>query len=357
MHIRALSLSLAVLLILVVPNAVLGDEDVFSIRTATLGGENIETIYSDPYRQATHIRVSPNGEWIMFSRYNDKDPKEGLAMENIGGKNHYENTELVLMRSDGSEVRSIVPPKKGIIAVNSNWTDDGKGFVFLSNDNKKRVPEIRRAYLDEKMEITHSSTIPLPKYLIPVDPHLHKRRLVFPAVDLRNRVRGLWIANEDGSDLRQLTTPRDPDSGRVVKHPASGDNDPRLSPDGSTVAFMRLVKGNGLWSIYTVDVSTGEETSLTRRYLSPTQFDAVPEWSGDGRKLIFWTVDFKKVEFSITTVNPDGSQRETVFQHPYEFQQSPAFFPNTGSGPNAKIAFGVRKVPKWKLKLRRKLVR
>jgi dipeptidyl aminopeptidase/acylaminoacyl peptidase len=165
----------------------------------------------------------------------------------------------------------------------------------------------------------------------------------------------LWIANEDGSGVRKLTTPRDPVSGEVVKHPASGDNDPRFSPDGSQVAFMRLVSGNGLWSIHTVDVATGVEKSLTRKHLSPVQFDAVPEWSGDGSKLIFWTVDFKKVQFSITTTRPDGSQRNTVFSKPYEFQQSPAFFPKSGSGPNARIAFGFRKVPEWQVKLRRAL--
>jgi Tol biopolymer transport system component len=355
MESRAKIISLIIVLFLVFPCYVSGKEDVFGIRTANLNGKNLRTIYTDPYRQATHIRVSPNGKWIMFSRYNDKDPKEGLAMENIGGKNHYKNTELVLMRSDGSGLRTIIPPKKGIMAVNSNWTDDGKGFVFLSNENKKKIPEIRRAYLNSKMGITRISTIRLPKYLVPVDPHLHKGRLVFPAVDVRDMTRGLWIANEDGSNVRKLTTPRDPGSGKIVKHPQSGDNDPRFSPDGSHVAFMRLVKGNGLWSIHTVNVATGVERSLTRKQLSATQFDAVPEWSGDGRKLIFWTVDLKKVQFSITTIKPDGSQRETAFLKPYEFQQSPAFFPRTGSGPNSRVAFGFRKIPKWKVKLRRLL--
>jgi hypothetical protein len=118
---------------------------------------------------------------------------------------------------------------------------------------------------------------------------------------------------------------------------------------------MRLVNGKGLWSIHTVDVTTGIEKSLTRKYLSPTQLDAVPEWSGDGAKLIFWTVDIKKVRFSITTIKPDGSHRNTVFSQPYEFQQSPTFFPKTGSGQDARIAFGFRKVPAWKVKLRRAL--
>jgi dipeptidyl aminopeptidase/acylaminoacyl peptidase len=204
MESRVRFVCLIIIVALVFPEHVLGKEAVFGIRVANLNGEEVRTIYTDPYRQATHIRVSPDGQWIMFSRYNDKDPKEGLAMENIGGKNHYLNTELVLMRSDGSQIRTIVPPKKGVMAVNSNWTDDGKGFVFVSTDNRKRVPEIRRAYLNSKMEIARFSTIRLPKHLVPVDPHLHKGRLVFPAVDLRNMVRGLWIAKEDGSGYGNL---------------------------------------------------------------------------------------------------------------------------------------------------------
>jgi dipeptidyl aminopeptidase/acylaminoacyl peptidase len=348
---------LVIFLVFAISQSAFGGDVVFSIRTSTLGGNDLRTIYTDTYRQATHLRVSPDGQWIMFSRYNDKDPTDGLAKENIDGKNHYQNTELVLMRADGSELRVLIPPKKGVISVNSNWTDDGKGFVYLSNDNEKRVPEIRHAYLNSRMEITQITSVQLPIHLIPVDPHLHKGKLVFPAVDLRNMSRGLWIAQENGKNLRQLTIPTDPSTGNQIKHPSSGDNDPRFSPDGSRVAFMRLIEGKGLWSIYVVDVSSGKVTSLTKRHLSATQFDAVPEWSGDGKKLIFWSVDFKTVRFSITTVNPDGSQRSTVASDPYEFLQSPAFFPNTGSGPNARIAFSAWKVPKWKLRIRRLLGR
>jgi len=328
-------------------------DSAFSIGTANLNGDNLTTIYSDSYRQATHIRVSHDGRWIMFSRYNDKDPKDGLAKENWDGGNHYQNTELLLMRSDGSKLRTLVAPKKGIMAVNSNWTDDGRGFVFVSTDNKKRIPEIRRAYLTPSMEISRLETISLPKHLIPVDPHLHRGKLVFPAVDLRNMVRGLWIANEDGSGLRRLTTPRNPESGRVIKHPDSGDNDPRLSPDGSKVAFMRLVKGLSLWRVYVVDVITGKETNLSGRHLSKHQIDAVPEWSSDGQRLIFWTVDIKKVTFKINSMRPDGTKRITFPSDPDVLFQSPAFFPGTGSGQNAKIAFSNWKIAKWKMKVRR----
>ncbi len=90
MESRVNTICIIIFAMLVFPASVLGNGDLFGIRTANLNGENIKTIYTYPYRQATHIRASPDGKWIMFSRYNDKDPKEGLAMENIGGKNHYQ---------------------------------------------------------------------------------------------------------------------------------------------------------------------------------------------------------------------------------------------------------------------------
>ncbi len=241
--------------------------------------------------------------------------------------------------------------------MNSNWTDDGRGFVFVSTDNKKRIPEIRRAFLSSSMEIIRFETIALPKHLIPVDPHLLKGKLVFPAIDLRNRVRGLWIANEDGSGLRRLTTPINPDSGDVVNHPPSGDNDPRFSPSGSKAAFMRLVEGHSLWQIYVVDVVTGKEVNLSSQYLSQYQFDAVPEWSGDGERLVFWTVDLKKLTFAITSMRPDGTRRATAPSDSDVFHQSPAFFPGTGSGPDSMIVFSTWTVPKWKLKVMRSFSR
>ena len=341
------------LTLLLLPNIALANDDVFSIRTAYLSGENQKIIYTDSYRQATHLRVSPDGQWIMFTRYNDKDPKDGLAKENWGGKNHYDNTEIMLMRSDGSELRSIVPAQKNIISANSNWTEDGKSFVYLSTDNLKKRPELRRVYLNTKMQIQNTETIQLPDHLIPVDPHLYNGKLVFPAVDVRNMSRGLWIANADGSNVKKLTVPKDPDSGKLLKHPKSGDNDPRLSPDSSKVTFMRLIDGKELWSIYVIDLSNGKETQLTKQPFDNKRMDAVPEWSGDGNKLIFWTVDLKQVAFSITTIKPDGTERKTALHNPYLFFQSPSFFPNTGSDATSKIAFSVWKVPRWKIKLRR----
>jgi Tol biopolymer transport system component len=203
------------------------------------------------------------------------------------------------------------------------------------------------------MEVSRTERVVLPEYLVAVDPHLHRGKMVFPAVDLRSMVRALWIVNEDGSNLRQLTHPLHPDSRALVLHPGSGDNDPRFSPDGSEVAFMRLIDGHSLWSIYVVDVASGRERNLSQQYLSEKQMDAVPEWSGDGKLLTFWNVDLNKITFDIVTMRADGSERKIRWHNPDLFQQSPAFFPKSGSGPKARIAYSTQHIAQWKLKVAR----
>ena len=330
-------------------------EAVFEIRTAFLDGSGVETIYRDAYRQATHLRVSPDDQWIMFSRYNERDPNDDLAKEHWGGKNHYENTEIMLMRADGSEVRPLIPAKPGVFAVNSNWIEDGKGFVYVSSDNEKHLPEIRRAYLSDTMLVERTETIKLPEQLVPVDPHLHRGRLAFVAVDLKNMNRGLWIADEDGSNARQLTFPKHPETGRLLKHPHGGDNDPRISPDGSEVAFMRLIDNHALWQVYVLDLASGSERNISAAFLNKSQMDAVPEWSGDGNLLTFWSVDLDEVTFDVVVAQPDGSGRRKVISNPRMFQQSPAFFPGSGSGAKARLAYSTQKVSGWKLRAARLL--
>ena len=58
-----------------------------------------------------------------------------------------------------------------------------------------------------------------------------------------------------------------------------------------------------------VDLATGRELNLAR----PNTVDAVPEWSSDGRLLIFWSVVRDNLkESGLWTMNPDGSGRRRI---------------------------------------------
>ena len=80
----------------------------------------------------------------------------------------------------------------------------------------------------------------------------------------------IWVADSDGSHLRQLTS-----SGL-----AEGGS-PRWSPDGSQVAFDGMADGN--YDIYLVGIAGGKPRRLT----TDPAADTVPSWSRDGRWIYF----------------------------------------------------------------------
>jgi Tol biopolymer transport system component/DNA-binding winged helix-turn-helix (wHTH) protein len=80
----------------------------------------------------------------------------------------------------------------------------------------------------------------------------------------------IWIANEDGSNPRQVT---------FFKNARAGT--PRWSPDGQKIAFDCNVTGN--WDIYAVSSQGGKPLQVTT---NPAN-DYKPSWSHDGKWIYF----------------------------------------------------------------------
>lgn len=316
----------------------------FGLYTATLDGNNMKPLIIDPYRQMTHARISLDKEWIAFTRYNNIG-KDGCATEgqdNYDEPNEqYKGTEIVLMGIDGSDARTIVPHEKDKISANSYWVPDGKGLIYVSAPNEKGMPQINHIIFDDNMEIRSSSKIPIPENIIPTDPHWKGDWVVFPATDPVTRTRGIWRIKYNGEGLEQLTWPK-------TKVPI-GDNDPKLSPDGSKVAFLRQVKEGAFFHAVIVDVNTKEEKDLSEGYLPEdvrAAFDGPPEWSSDGALLIFphILVDKEKALSELHIIKPDGSGRGRVpLPREYVYFHT-AFFPGEGSDENTRIIFSATKI-------------
>jgi TolB protein len=82
--------------------------------------------------------------------------------------------------------------------------------------------------------------------------------------------RNLWLVATDGTETRQLTTSRGPDSA------------PRVSPDGSRIAFHSRPQGN--LDIWVLPVDGGPAVQLTSNPLS----DMFPAWSPDGATIAYY---------------------------------------------------------------------
>jgi Tol biopolymer transport system component len=110
----------------------------------------------------------------------------------------------------------------------------------------------------------------------------------------------IFTMNADGSDLTQLTQTSTPASFEV--------HQPRLSPNGKEIAFVRLndtAKPSGKSAI---EVMNTDGSNLRR--LTPWQIEATdPRWSANGKRILFRTygepIQFK--DSNLFTMRADGT--------------------------------------------------
>lgn len=306
--------------------------DMFQIASSTLAGALPVLMASDPKREINHARISPDGSQFVFTRYN-RFNSDGVALE-ING---YVQTEIVVCRTDGKSCSVVLPARRGVVAANASWTPDGAGLLFVSNDTPSHEPGVALFNLANRQ----ISMLRVGNDREFADPHQVGQMMVAPAKEKGGqRLSQLFLFDTATMSRRQLTKPRI--ANLIDMDPPLGDHDPKLSPDGKYVAVMRhLAKDD--WAIVVVDSATGTERNLS----GERPVDAVPEWSGDGRLLIFWHVDRSDLQQSgLFTMRPDGSERRRVpLPHGY-FYTMPAFYPNSGSAPDARILYSARPEPK-----------
>lgn len=305
----------------------------FGIYTARLDGTEMTPLMTSDDREMTHPRVSPDGKRVVLTRYNRKG-KDGKATEEQG----YEDTEILVVNLDGSGLETIIPAKPGIIAANGCWSPDGKSLIYLSTDNPQRNPEI----LHIDLETRRVTRMPTPEGLKTTDPHWLGNQMVFPVKG--KDVDALWVMNADGTKARQVTHP--PEKRGLFSPGLYGDFDPKLSPDGTKVAFMRIAGGTS-WRVMVLDLATGKERLLTPRELTQKGvMQWLPTWSGDGKLLLYVHVNTAKLsETGLYTMTPEGDERRMVpLPRGYLYGHS-TFFPGDGSSPRARIIFTATKNP------------
>lgn len=118
-------------------------DDYFGVYTSTLGGGEATLLTSDAWRELNRARVSPDGEWIVLTRFNKRDwtssGRERFSME---------QSEILRMRADGSGLETLIPARKGYANYNARWTPDGRALLYTSNDNEQMTSQIHRLDLE-----------------------------------------------------------------------------------------------------------------------------------------------------------------------------------------------------------------
>ena len=85
---------------------------------------------------------------------------------------------------------------------------------------------------------------------------------------------------------------------------------PRVSPDGTRLVYIRERIADGAWAIFVADMTGGQERQLTEWDL----YASYPDWSADGR-ISFNTHDLRlhnEQPHWIYTMAPDGTDQQRI---------------------------------------------
>ncbi|MDX1523970.1 MAG: protein kinase, partial [Anaerolineae bacterium] len=217
-------------------------------------------------RGASQPAFSPDGSRIAFHSWGLS--ARGLVTMDIGGSN-----EVIV----AAFIEDQLP----------TWHANGQDIIFLSRregDRKSRLlrvgsREVRGAgaILGEGEYPTVGAT----------------GQLVFRGWG--NTGTGIRLGTALLQNLQQITTSDD-------------DTAPALSPDGSLVAFMSRRAGN--WDIY---VANSDGSGLRQLTDDPAD-DGLPTWSPDGRAIAF--VTSRGGSWSMRAIAPNGSNEQQLFALP-----------------------------------------
>lgn len=138
----------------------------------------------------------------------------------------------------------------------------------------------------------------------PTVPTKHNGKIVFSS-DRHYKGISIWTMNPDGSSPTRLTD----DASRMEKLPDFSpvyDLSPVWSPDGTKIAFIS--NRNYLFSLYVMNADGSNARLVTDRPLEVGQ----PAWSPDGSKIAFTagitgTIGMTKPSANIYVINVDGS--------------------------------------------------
>jgi len=282
------SLLLAVLLLaLIAPTAAAGASVPYQRRWGIyrldLETSQVDLIYTCE-EKLSGLRLSPAGDTFVFT----KRFGEGLDDE-----------EICVVGVDGSGYARLTDNMR--LDTYPAWSPDGERIAFLAMGETLDIRVMDRDGGAEALLYDsgyHDADI-----------HWVGDRIAF------TRNFQVWVMDSAGSGARRVTDPPMAGEwgGAVLPF---GDYDPRLSPDGGTVVYERMVDDSsphGNYDLYLASLGEPGETRLTETGWT----QGLASWSHGGDRLVF-TVSAVGAEgrYDLYTVNVDGSDLKCLTGSP-----------------------------------------
>jgi len=262
-------------------------EERWGIYIVDLATEDVTLVYTCP-RKISGLQLNSTGDTLVFSQKID------------GNDNEHE--EICTITVDGSNFRRLT--NNTVLDTYPCWSPDNSKIVFLSwRDTTMDIYTMNADGSDVKKLYDSGGH--------DGDVHWLNDAIVF------TRDSQIWIMDDDGTNARQVTNPpRVGEWGNAVL--PFGDYDPKLSPDGTTIVFERMVDDktrHGNYNIYTIREDGSQETALTDTGYT----QGIANWSHSGDKLVYFvTAMGEEGVFDIYVMNADGTDNRN---------STPGYFP------------------------------
>ena len=172
------------------------------------------------------------------------------------------------------------------------YSADGKNIAFCSDRTGAYEIWVMDANGKQERQVTQLGT-----YAVFPDFSPDGSRLAFSAT-----------ASGEGQH-RPLARAHQPAASRPSSRnsPDALEENPVWSPDGTMILFVRIAGDFSGGQLWTMDVSTGQETQLT---FDPTFKDQTPDWSPDGARIAYAADD------DIWIMNADGTSQVNLTDSP-----------------------------------------
>jgi len=259
----------------------------WGIYSLDLETQDVELHYSSP-NEITNFSLSPDQKRIAFSM---KDAGGGDQSSEIYILDISDHTLQRLTNNDFMDTYPI-------------WSPDGDRLAYLA------LPDTTLDIYTINLENKQLQKL--------YDSGFHDADISWQGDTIAfTRNSQIWLLNADGRNLSQLTDPPQAGQWGSANLPF-GDYDPRISPDGTTVVFERLLGDRSPHGNYDLFIINIDGTNLTR--LTKTGYaQGLASWSPSGEQIAYIIAAIEdEGQFDIYLMNADGSNNRNI---------TPEFFP------------------------------
>ncbi len=245
---------------------------------------------------------SPDGSRIAFNaNYEDPDPK---------GVDDRSAWDIYTMDRDGGDVRKLTSAV-GLLG-DPDYSPDGKLIAYTSDEpGDEGVWVMNAADGSDPRRVTARPPDARVDYAARFSPD--GSHLVFTR-EVSDTEAALWLVGVDGTGLERLTP--------ATQYPEKGD----WAPDGTRIAFVSVIEGVDLGTIWTIEPDGTNLTNITGAPSAPGARDGYSHavWSPDG-SLILSVHGLhpgpSRLGFAVT--RPDGTGHRWISDGAPKFEKVP----------------------------------